>query len=613
MMNPVFAKSVYVIADLNAGGAIPVHSYDIQGNQIVFQASYGIPNYAGGAVGLGIDTDSKTLFATYEFSNIIQLLDATTMTSLGSTTAPGASNLAGIVVDQDLQKVYTIDRYTNKLYIYSWDATTKVLSLDQQLFLPGVTKAFGLALDEINDLLYVANYNNVIYYFSTSDFTTANTITVARSVIGIAVDGTRGYIYYGAGWAGNYYLGQYDLNSNTENSVYLGSSVGVMGVAVDPATGYIYCSTGYSGDDLRVFDTALNQTDQTGDIGNPTGVAVPGKEVGYNPLQLTKDDGIAAGQCAAIGSNINYTISYNNVNNTQPVTNVVITDYLPAELDYVSVTGGGVYDPVTKTVTWTIGTLPAGYAGASVNLVSTVNINATPGGTVTNTCKIASTETGESTVNETTDICSQVFDQTPPSCTFHAYNPGPPVSIEIQIEDTESGVKTIEVMHLSNATAEIPMGSGNFYNEGDIATFATPITTPIIVKAEKINQSSGASIALKATDDAGNYVTCDPVYTTLFSSAPENFELYANYPNPFNPSTTINFSVATGPIDVTIRVYDISGREVKTLLNEVMNAGQYSVEWDGTNNRGEKVAGGVYLYRMVAGDFVMNRKMMLIK
>ncbi|MFQ5585195.1 MAG: FlgD immunoglobulin-like domain containing protein, partial [Calditrichia bacterium] len=64
---------------------------------------------------------------------------------------------------------------------------------------------------------------------------------------------------------------------------------------------------------------------------------------------------------------------------------------------------------------------------------------------------------------------------------------------------------------------------------------------------------------------------------------------------------------------VSIKVYDLTGREIKTLINEPMQPGRYSVKWDGTNNRGISVAGGVYIYRMVAGDFVQTRKMVLMK
>jgi hypothetical protein len=95
------AKSVYVIANINQSPT-PIRTYDIQGapQYLVFQATQNVPSFAGGAVGLGLDATSRKLFVTYEVSNVIQLLDATSFANLGTTSAPGASNLAGIVVDE---------------------------------------------------------------------------------------------------------------------------------------------------------------------------------------------------------------------------------------------------------------------------------------------------------------------------------------------------------------------------------------------------------------------------------------------------------------------------------------------------------------------------------
>ncbi|MGZ5250463.1 MAG: YncE family protein, partial [Caldimonas sp.] len=119
------AKSLYLIANINANPS-PIRTYDIQTapTYVAFQATQNIPSRASGAVGLAIDTDNKKLFATYEGSNVIQLVDATNFAVLGTTTAPGASNLAGLVVDQGNKKLYAVDRNTNHLYVYSWTSAT---------------------------------------------------------------------------------------------------------------------------------------------------------------------------------------------------------------------------------------------------------------------------------------------------------------------------------------------------------------------------------------------------------------------------------------------------------------------------------------------------------
>ncbi|MHB1050902.1 MAG: FlgD immunoglobulin-like domain containing protein [Bacteroidota bacterium] len=93
---------------------------------------------------------------------------------------------------------------------------------------------------------------------------------------------------------------------------------------------------------------------------------------------------------------------------------------------------------------------------------------------------------------------------------------------------------------------------------------------------------------------------------------PVAFALDQNYPNPFNPATTIRFALPNNA-PVRMSVYDILGREVRTLLNGDLNAGFHQVVWDGKNNAGTSVSSGVYIYRIEAGSFISTKKMMLMK
>ena len=88
--------------------------------------------------------------------------------------------------------------------------------------------------------------------------------------------------------------------------------------------------------------------------------------------------------------------------------------------------------------------------------------------------------------------------------------------------------------------------------------------------------------------------------------------LEQNFPNPFNPGTTIRFSVPSSS-HIKLTVFDPDGRRVKTLVNEVYPAGQHKTEWDGTDSRGNPTSTGVYLYRLQAGKTVLTRKMTLVK
>jgi hypothetical protein len=96
------------------------------------------------------------------------------------------------------------------------------------------------------------------------------------------------------------------------------------------------------------------------------------------------------------------------------------------------------------------------------------------------------------------------------------------------------------------------------------------------------------------------------------ANTPHIFELSNNYPNPFNPSTIIQYSVPTNGL-VSLFVYNILGQRVRTLANSPMAAGQYSVTWDGRNDAGSMLSSGVYFYRLQAGSMAIVKKMLLLK
>ena len=93
---------------------------------------------------------------------------------------------------------------------------------------------------------------------------------------------------------------------------------------------------------------------------------------------------------------------------------------------------------------------------------------------------------------------------------------------------------------------------------------------------------------------------------------PTEFALKQNYPNPFNPSTQIQYALPEDAM-VTISIYDLMGRKVRTLVDGVQDAGYRTVMWNATNDMGRLVSAGVYIYSIQAGDFVQNRKMVLMK
>ena len=96
------------------------------------------------------------------------------------------------------------------------------------------------------------------------------------------------------------------------------------------------------------------------------------------------------------------------------------------------------------------------------------------------------------------------------------------------------------------------------------------------------------------------------------SSVISDYELAQNYPNPFNPTTTISFALPTAS-EVTLSIFNTNGQLVKKLVAGEMNAGQHNLTWDATNERGERVASGVYLYVIKAGEFTAQKKLVLMK
>ena len=123
---------------------------------------------------------------------------------------------------------------------------------------------------------------------------------------------------------------------------------------------------------------------------------------------------------------------------------------------------------------------------------------------------------------------------------------------------------------------------------------------------------------LAAYDYAGNRSEfTEPVSAILLSVdplslVPEVFALHQNYPNPFNPTTQIRYDL---PLDkyVTIIIYDVMGRKIKSLINAIQEAGYRSITWDATNDLGQPVSAGMYIYTIQAGEFRQTRKMVLLK
>src|SRR4030095_11111508 len=125
-----------------------------------------------------------------------------------------------------------------------------------------------------------------------------------------------------------------------------------------------------------------------------------------------------------------------------------------------------------------------------------------------------------------------------------------------------------------------------------------------------INNNTGFAVGnsgqiIKTTTGSGAPIGINPV----FSEIPKSFSLYQNYPNPFNPSTRIRFEISVEThSNASLRVYDILGREVTTLVSEQLKPGTYEIEWNASGN-----PSGVYFYKFQVGVYSTTKKMVLVK
>lgn len=133
-----------------------------------------------------------------------------------------------------------------------------------------------------------------------------------------------------------------------------------------------------------------------------------------------------------------------------------------------------------------------------------------------------------------------------------------------------------------------------------------------------IELGMNAEVAKEIQDGILSYkiVFCDSTNPAAKSSTteelPEGYSLDQNYPNPFNPTTNISFNIPSAQ-HVTLEVINVLGQRVKSLVDEELSSGSHTVEWDATNENGNRVSSGMYFYRLTADDVVYSKKMTLLK
>jgi hypothetical protein len=169
----------------------------------------------------------------------------------------------------------------------------------------------------------------------------------------------------------------------------------------------------------------------------------------------------------------------------------------------------------------------------------------------------------------------------------------------------------VTATELNNSGFEVERKLNTWEKIGFVPGFGTT-TEPKTYSFMDENVTTGTyTYRLKQIDFDGTSAYSDEVVVEV-DFTPNSFALLQNYPNPFNPNTTIQFQVPKSS-DVDIKIYDMLGQQIKSLFTGQVEAGNYSVNWDGTNDSGIKMSSGSYIYRMTAGDFVDTKEMIFLK
>jgi hypothetical protein len=241
--------------------------------------------------------------------------------------------------------------------------------------------------------------------------------------------------------------------------------------------------------------------------------------------------------------------------------------------------------------------------------------------------------------------------QPPAGCTIEnasgQLTPGGTGVFEIHMENTETiNILEFEIMDMPNnmvITNVTPLGrfddgtidggtgeteEGNFYFLGyDFASAIEPGEGAILeVEVEFTESLDNSSIIFMISSISAGDVNAVPVTiiaddfgqfsgylnTLVEGSLPKEFTLHSNYPNPFNPSTVISYDLSRETA-VKLNVYDMKGRRINALVNQVQSAGRHHVRWNAKDARGNGISAGVYLYRLEAGGKVFTEKMIFMK
>ena len=194
------------------------------------------------------------------------------------------------------------------------------------------------------------------------------------------------------------------------------------------------------------------------------------------------------------------------------------------------------------------------------------------------------------------------------------------------IIESKDTVDFVRVVSYQSPTGDpIAVGEGEIltlvFDIGGYEGVITPdnsVDVSLLLKGVEVVDSDGNFLAVQLISNAATIDYRVPLSAEGLGSGaslPKAFALSQNHPNPFNPSTTINYQIPedVGFVSFSLNVYDIRGSLVRTLANGVKGPGYYTAHWDGTDNNGRQLSSGVYFYRFHSDKYTSTRKMVLLK
>ena len=168
------------------------------------------------------------------------------------------------------------------------------------------------------------------------------------------------------------------------------------------------------------------------------------------------------------------------------------------------------------------------------------------------------------------------------------------------------GLYPVEEIYDTTVTT-LPISSREFLNNVFEETPGNRVTVRFSVSA-----TDGIDTVDVSGDDRVVYVNRYDYLSTIGVGIPTEFALHENYPNPFNPTTTLRFDLPEVS-NITLTIYNMLGQKIRTYDMQSTPAGHHTLKWNATNDYGDPVGAGVYLYQLQSKDFVKTRKMVLLK